>query len=575
MSKFSPDEDVNSSSSEPNGSTDSGFSPDSEPSPDTIAANTVGLPETSPVSAEPAATPGVIPGGENAPYSPNLQDTVYTQTYPQYPTATPAAPGAYSPVTPPIPPVYPGQPAPASYPGQPVPPAYPVSPPVPPNIPGQPAAGGKGKSRRGLIVTLCVILVLALGILGITLFKVFTGEDSLAVGVKPAWDNAATVELEPEGEPGMAYTLYWSGKDKLILIQPSKDGSGIAQMLDPKTGTKTGSPIVLPKCVNSLKYPYQIKNEKIVCATKENFRANSNKKYRFKERIYADKRLIVGASPSATNARQIVAYNPKTSKLLWVQNLKKPSSVTCNGKGIYTTFAPKQSSTANKQKLKLMVYTGSSQAQKSPEKQLGQPQKSKPKETKPQIAKDAIKNIDFANAYLPAFSLQECMDENFWEESDETPISRKMPGETSHCWATMQNGKSIETFAPWPDGVKYNVVELSKRDDPMYFFDSTSFTADTSKTYDAVYGDVNGDGYLDALFTTSVTEGEAFTLALFDPEDPEHPYLSTFHGMQAPDVAKIVEPGRLGFYGKGGSSDAIHTIYEIEGHDFTGVTHNS
>ena len=187
---------------------------------------------------------------------------------------TPAAPGAYPPVTPPVPPVYPGQPVPASYPGQPVPgesppipPAYPGQPmpggsqPVPLVFPGQPAAGGKGKSRRGLIVTLCVILVLALGILGITLFKVFTGEDSLAVGVKPAWDNAATVELEPEGEPGMAYTLYWSGKDKLILIQPSKDGSGIAQMLDPKTGVKTGSPIVLPKCVNSLKYPYQIKNE--------------------------------------------------------------------------------------------------------------------------------------------------------------------------------------------------------------------------------------------------------------------------------------------------------------------------
>ena len=89
---------------------------------------------------------------------------------------------------------------------------------MPPAFPGQPAAGGKGKSRRGLIVTLCVLLVLALSVLGITLFKVFTGEDSLAVGVKPAWDNAATVELEPEGEPALAYTLYWSGKDKLILI---------------------------------------------------------------------------------------------------------------------------------------------------------------------------------------------------------------------------------------------------------------------------------------------------------------------------------------------------------------------
>ena len=200
-----------------------------------------------------------------------------------------------------------------------------------------------------------MLLVLALCALGITFYKVFITDDSLAVGVKPAWENAATIQLDPEGEPGTAYTLYWSGKDKLILIQPSKNGTGIAQMLDPKTGTKTGSPIVLPKCVNSLKYPYQIKNEKIVCATKENFKANSNKKYRFKEQIYTDKRLIVGASPSATNARQIIAYNPKTTKLLWVQNLKTPSTVTCNGKQIYTTSTSENSNTTSKQKLDVMV----------------------------------------------------------------------------------------------------------------------------------------------------------------------------------------------------------------------------
>ena len=60
MSQFSPDKGANGSSSEPNGSPASGFSPDSEPSPDTIAANTMGLPATSPNRPEPAATPGVI-----------------------------------------------------------------------------------------------------------------------------------------------------------------------------------------------------------------------------------------------------------------------------------------------------------------------------------------------------------------------------------------------------------------------------------------------------------------------------------------------------------------------------------
>ncbi|WP_215523110.1 FG-GAP repeat domain-containing protein [Varibaculum prostatecancerukia] len=578
MSNFSPDEEVNSSSSEPDGSGDSRFSPDSEPSPDTIAANTVGLPETSPVSAEPAA-PGVMPGGENAPYSPNPQDTVYTQTYPQYPTATPAAPGAYPPVTPPIPPAYPGQPMPGG--SGPVPPAYPVSQPMPPNIPGktvppvypgQPVPSGKGKSRRGLIVTLCVILVLALCVLGITLFKVFTGEDSLAVGVKPAWDNAATVELEPEGEPALAYTLYWSGKDKLILIQPSKDGSGIAQMLDPKTGAKTGSPIVLPKCVSSLKYPYQIKNEKIVCATKENFRANSNKKYHFKERIYADKRLIVGASPSATNARQIVAYNPKTSKLLWVQNLKKPSSVTCNGKGIYTTSTSANSNTTGKQKLDVMVYTGSSQAQKSPDKQLGQPQKSKPKETKPQVAKDAIKNIDFANAYLPMVSYG-CFEENIWQESDRTPIINKMPDETSHCWATMQNGESSEKSDPFDLGELSSDVKLTPRNEIGELFDSeNSFIGDDNKPYGVGYADVNNDGYLDALVVAYDGEAASFILALFDPEDPEHPYMTVIGGTQQGARIELTPPGTITVFEPNPSSgkmDKIQTQTTIKGHEVT------
>ena len=595
MSKFSPDEDVNSSSSEPAGSGDSGFSPDFKPSPDTIAANTAGSPAASPVSATTAISPGGISGGENAPYSANLQDTVYAQTYPQYPTATPRASDGYPPVTPPVPPVYPGQAAPASYPGQPVPgesapippvypgqpmpggpgsvpPAYPASQPMPPNIPGQPAAGRKGKSRRGLIVTLCVILVLALCALGITLYKVFITDDSLAVGVKPAWDNAATIELEPEGEPALAYTLYWSGKDKLILIQPSKDGSGIAQMLDPKTGTKTGSPIVLPKCVNSLKYPYQIKNEKIVCATTENFRANSNKKYRFKERIYTDKRLIVGASPSAANAKQIVAYSPKTSKLLWVQNLKQPSTVTCNGKGIYTTFAPKQSNTTGKQKLKLMVYTGSSQAQKSPGKQLGHPQKSKPKETKPQIAKDTIKNIDFANAYLPMVSYG-CFEENIWQESDRTPIINKMPDETSHCWATMQNGESSEKSDPFDLGELSSDVKLTPRNEIGELFDSeNSFIGDDNKPYGVGYADVNNDGYLDALVVPYDGEAASFILALFDPEDPEHPYMTVIGGTQQGARIELTPPGTITVFEPNPSSgkmDKIQTQTTIKGHEIT------
>lgn len=120
----------------------------------------------------------------------------------------------------------------ATSPGQPVPPAHHVSQttpltypgqPVPPYYPGQPAPGGKAKSRRALIVSLCVLLVLAVCALGITLYKLFSSDDSLAVGVKPAWDKPSKVVIEIKKEPRQAYTLYEPEKDKLLLLQPFKD----------------------------------------------------------------------------------------------------------------------------------------------------------------------------------------------------------------------------------------------------------------------------------------------------------------------------------------------------------------
>ncbi len=183
-----------------------------------------------------------------------------------------------------------------------------------------------------------------------------------------------------------------------------------------------------------------------------------NKKYHFKEQIYSDKHLVVGASPTASNARQIVAYSPQTTKLLWVQNLQKPASVTCSGKAVYTTRVVGDSSgqaspdseantqSANPQdpdavaeddsnELEVMALTGSSKAQDSPEKELSQ---ADIQPSEPEVAKDAIKNIDFANAFQPFVNSPECAEANFWQNADGTPVVRKMPAATSECWATMK-----------------------------------------------------------------------------------------------------------------------------------------
>ena len=354
-------------------------------------------------------------------------------------------------------------------------------------------------------------------------------------------------------------------------------------MLDPETGAKSGDLISLPKCDNSLKYPYQLKSGKIVCAAKETSKTNNNKKYHFKEQIYSDKHLVVGASPTASNARQIVAYNPQTTKLLWVQNLQKPASVTCSGKAVYTTRAVGDSSSeatpdsdantqsANPQdpdavaeddsnELEVMALTGSSKAQDSPEKELSQ---ADIQPSEPEVAKDAINNIDFANAFQPLVGSPECAEANFWQKADGTPIARKMPAATSECWATMKNGTSVEQFTPAPmnpeshsDAIKLTGNEVDEA------FDSASFKPDPSKSYAVGYGDVNADGYLDALLVVDVFEGNGFNLAIFDPADPERPYLTAIGPTLVNGVVKIVAPGRINIYGSdpvlgSGSPDLI------------------
>lgn len=70
MSKFSPDEDANDGTSEPNRAAESDFAPNSASSPQSIATNIGDAVATRPTTPESVATPGLMPEGENASYSP-------------------------------------------------------------------------------------------------------------------------------------------------------------------------------------------------------------------------------------------------------------------------------------------------------------------------------------------------------------------------------------------------------------------------------------------------------------------------------------------------------------------------
>ncbi|MDU1224117.1 hypothetical protein [Varibaculum cambriense] len=464
MPKFSPAEDANDGTSEPNRAAESDFAPKSASSPQSIATNIGDAVATRPTTPESVATPGLMPEGENASYSPDPQTPDSGQSYPHYPAAAPTAPIGVPPANPPLPAAYPSSPqVPASVSGSHFPPSYPSYPasqPLPSAYPVAPTPGGalpqpiglppkNRKSYRVPIVVLSVILVLALCALGTVLYKVLSRDDSLAVGVKPAWEKPASVTCNGKA----VYTTR-------VVDDSSSEPT-------PDSGTSTGN--------------------------------------------------------------------------------TKPENADA-------------SEEEESQELEVMALSGSSQVQDSPEEELSQAD-TQPSE--PEVEKDAIKNIDFANAFQPLVGSPECAEANFWQKADGTPIARKMPAATSDCWATMKNGTSVEQFTPAPmnpeshlDAIKLTGNEVDE------LFDSASFKPDPSKSYAVGYGDVNADGYLDALLVVDVFEGNGFNLAIFDPTDPEHPYLTAIGPALENGVVKIVGPGRVSIYGSdpilgSGGSDLI------------------
>lgn len=128
--------------------------------------------------------------------------------------------------------------------------------------------------------------------------------------------------------------------------------------------------------------------------------------------------------------------------------------------------------------------------------------------------KDAIKDFDIGN-HFALISFYDVNSGCNYVENGGKPILFKMPDMKNGCWSTMVEGESQSRYEP-------NV--LAPAGAPLLSF------RDSEKKY----VDINADGYDDLIvFAPGLDGGECF-IYIFDPTDPEHPYVATIGNGQDP-----------------------------------------
>lgn len=197
------------------------------------------------------------------------------------------------------------------------------------------------------------------------------------------------------------------------------------------------------------------------------------------------------------------------------------------------------------------------------------------------IDKDGIKNYDFANGYFPRIFPSEggCMPD-FWYYGDDFNNGIVSPSafhqvpmsadEADSCyWFTMSAGNSVETETVW--GETMPALMLNERGSQDEAVESELAPGgELDDTWFIAYQDLNGDGYLDALIPANESGAVAYFAAIFDPEFPEHPFITHLWGTQS-EVGRLTEDGYFELSDNGcvtgfiGISDIppLYTTYQV------------
>lgn len=373
-------------------------------------------------------------------------------------------------------------------------------------------------SRRLLVAAIMVLSLLVVAGVVVLLFVLGASrshsEPSLANGLKVSLNKLVVIQVEGDDE-GVAvsrpYSVFLPGGD-LAVFAPvrekvyynvvrqdtgSKVSPGKAKISWPEDADESGG--VLESCESGQRY--SLENNVMACADVAVPKA-AGEKEGFGQVLYSGKDLKIVASPGVDSARALSGFSPD-GRLLWSKELATPGQVSFDGSNIIVT-------SFEGSKVSIEGYGGVEEGQKSSESPALVGAAKGPD-------KDAIKAFDYKNSFALATTTDNS-DCTFFNE-DGSAMFLKLPDTNDGCWYSMVEGESQEVT----DMYGPELGEL-----PWLKFDGRD------SLFQPEYTDVNSDGFLDLLVTGGNPECSDDFVYIFDPADPEHPFVAFLGGFQDP-----------------------------------------
>ena len=412
-----------------------------------------------------------------------------------------------------------------------------------------PGSGGRRLLVMGIVfVSLLLVMgvVVLLFVLGV--FRSHSGS-SLANGLQMDMEKLVVIQVEGESAEGVRPYSVFLPEDKLAVFAPVGEkvyfnvvrkatggevSSGGSKVSWP--GGSDGKGGSLPACGPGQRY--SLENNVMACADVAVPKA-AGKDEGFGQVLYSGDDLKIVAAPGVDNAKALSGFSPE-GKLLWSKELATPGQVSLEGSNIIVT-------SFEGSKVSIEGYGAVEESQKPSESPTLVEAAKEPD-------KDAIKDFDYKNNFALGASDPDNTDCVYFD--DDGPVFNKIPDTNDGCWYSMVEGESQETYEPYES----EFGEL-----PWLKFD------ERDSLFQPEYTDVNSDGFLDLLVTGSNPECNENFVYIFDPADPEHPYVAYLGGFQDPgDDTKYRGNGEFEAAYTEGGERCVKCRFRIE-NDVNGV----